>query len=49
MPVASVNNKTDITIGDINVTTTSNTVKGTVSDAGQAARESLSQIIPSMG
>ncbi|PHM61183.1 hypothetical protein [Xenorhabdus ishibashii] len=45
----TVSNKTDITIGDINVTTTANTVTGTVTDAGQAARESLSQIIPSMG
>ncbi|WP_053067868.1 hypothetical protein [Xenorhabdus khoisanae] len=49
MPATTVNNKTDITIGDINVHTSSSTVAGTVTDAGQAARESLSQIIPSMG
>ncbi|MBE8596863.1 hypothetical protein [Xenorhabdus sp. BG5] len=48
MPVANVNNKTDITIGDINVTTTASTVTGTVTDASEAARLSLSQIVPSM-
>ncbi|MDE1486072.1 hypothetical protein KKI90_07255 [Xenorhabdus bovienii] len=46
--INSTNVKVDLN-GDINVTTTADTVKGTVSDAGQAARESLSQIIPSMG
>jgi soluble lytic murein transglycosylase-like protein len=48
MPMASVNNKTDITVGDINVFTTANTLTGNVTDGGEAIRTSLSQIIPSM-
>ncbi|MEQ1968561.1 hypothetical protein ABLA30_16430 [Xenorhabdus nematophila] len=46
--ISSTNIKVDLN-GDINVTTTADTVKGTVSDAGQAARETLAEIIPSMG
>lgn len=45
---STVNNKTDVTIGDINITSTSSTIKGTVNDAKQAARESLSQLMPTM-
>ncbi|WP_387690771.1 transglycosylase SLT domain-containing protein [Photorhabdus sp. RM71S] len=48
-PVSNVNNvKVDLN-GDINVQTTASTITGTVSEASQAAREYLSQIIPSMG
>ncbi|REF28681.1 hypothetical protein BDD26_3631 [Xenorhabdus cabanillasii] len=50
MPMTGATNNVKVDLnGDINVTTTANTVKGTVTDAGEAARLSLSQIIPSMG
>ena len=45
---STVNNKTDVTIGDINITSTSSTIKGTINDGKQAARESLSQLMPTM-
>ncbi|KER03404.1 MULTISPECIES: hypothetical protein [Photorhabdus] len=46
---SNVNNvKVDLN-GNINVQTTASTITGTISDASQAAREQLSQIIPSMG
>lgn len=45
---ATVNNKTDVTIGDINITSTAPTIKGTMADTKLAARESLSQLMPTM-
>ncbi|HEJ9554092.1 TPA: hypothetical protein SMN29_000056 [Proteus mirabilis] len=45
----TVNNKTEVTVnGGINVTSTADTIKGTVEDGRVAARESLSQIMPTM-
>lgn len=44
----TVNNKTDVNIGDINITSTAPTIKGTIDDGRRAARESLSQIMPAM-
>ncbi|MFL7884675.1 hypothetical protein AAD041_14840 [Proteus mirabilis] len=44
----TVNNKTDVNIGDINITSTAPTIKGTIDDGRRAARESLSQIMPTM-
>ncbi|MEQ5327003.1 hypothetical protein ABN256_18860, partial [Proteus sp. fly-1008] len=44
----TVNNKTDVTIGDINITSNAPTIKGTIDDGRRAARESLSQIMPTM-
>nr|WP_276552525.1 transglycosylase SLT domain-containing protein [Xenorhabdus indica] len=49
MPMAGATNNVKVDLnGDINVTTTANTVTGTVTDAGEAARLSLSQIMTSM-
>lgn len=45
---ATVNNKTDVTIGDINITSTAPTIKGIMADTKLAARESLSQLMPTM-
>ncbi|WP_368937583.1 hypothetical protein [Proteus terrae] len=45
---ATINNKTDVTIGDINITSTAPTIKGTMADTKLAARESLSQLMPTM-
>lgn len=45
----TVNNKTEVIMnGDINVTSTSPTIQGTTSDGTVAARESLSQLMPTM-
>lgn len=45
----TVNNKTEVIMnGDINVTSTSPTIQGTTSDGTIAARESLSQLMPTM-
>lgn len=45
----TVNNKTEVTVnGGINVTSTADTIKGTVEDGRVAARESLAQIMPTM-
>nr|WP_276511100.1 transglycosylase SLT domain-containing protein [Xenorhabdus indica] len=49
MPMAGATNNVKVDInGGINVVTSATTVTGTVTDAGEAARLSLSQIIPSM-
>ncbi|WP_446471165.1 transglycosylase SLT domain-containing protein [Xenorhabdus stockiae] len=50
MPMAGATNHVKVDLnGDINVVTSANTVTGTVTDAGEAARLSLSQIMTSMG
>ncbi|MBC8949377.1 lytic transglycosylase domain-containing protein [Xenorhabdus sp. TS4] len=50
MPMAGATNNVKVDLnGDINVVTSANTVTGTVTDAGEAARLSLSQIMTSMG
>ncbi|PHM57018.1 lytic transglycosylase domain-containing protein [Xenorhabdus sp. KK7.4] len=49
MPMAGATNNVKVDLnGDINVVTSANTVTGTVTDAGEAARLSLSQIMTSM-
>ncbi|PHM67883.1 transglycosylase SLT domain-containing protein [Xenorhabdus sp. KJ12.1] len=50
MPMAGATNNVKVDLnGDINVVTSANTITGTVTDAGEAARLSLSQIMTSMG
>ncbi|MEY0837354.1 hypothetical protein AB7238_14095 [Providencia alcalifaciens] len=44
----TINNKTDISVGDINISTTASTISGVADDAGESIAARVYQIVPTM-